>query len=234
MIPGAAATVVRELRACVVPAMSVTAAPASRAIATPAAVSHGLLNKRHLDIPAEGWGWLHLDVAEPHAGSEWTDGGTVRDRREQLMHRERGEGRSAPCPPELTALLHAHIAEFGVGADGRIFRGERNDNELPRLTIVKAWRSARAAVFTAEVVASPLAEKPYDLRHAGVSTWLNGGVPATTVAEWAGHSVEVLLRIYAKCLDGATDQMRRRVDDALDGPKEHEGQGDAEAELGHE
>jgi hypothetical protein len=48
-----------------------------------------------------------------------------------------------------------------------------------------------------------------------VSTWLNGGVPPTTVAEWAGHSVEVLLRIYAKCLDGGDALIRRRVQAAL-------------------
>jgi hypothetical protein len=41
---------------------------------------------------------------------------------------------------------------------------------------------------------------PYDLRHACVSTWLNAGVPATWVAEWAGHSVEVLMRVCAKCI----------------------------------
>jgi hypothetical protein len=40
-------------------------------------------------------------------------------------------------------------------------------------------------------------------------------VPATTVAEWAGHSVEVLLRIYAKCLDGGDTLVRRRVQAAL-------------------
>jgi hypothetical protein len=95
-------------------------------------------------------GWLHLDAAEPHAGSEWTDGGIVRDRRDRLKHRARGEGRSAPCPPELTTLLHAHIGEFGTAPDGRIFRGERNEAEIPRLTIVKAWRAARAAVFAPE------------------------------------------------------------------------------------
>ena len=67
----------------------------------------------------------------------------------------------------------------------------------------------------AEVAASPLARTPYDLRHAAVSTWLNGGVPATTVAEWAGHSVEVLLRIYAKCLDGGDALIRQRVQAAL-------------------
>jgi hypothetical protein len=35
------------------------------------------------------------------------------------------------------------------------------------------------------------------------------------VAEWAGHSVEVLLRIYAKCLDGGDTLVRRRVEAAL-------------------
>jgi hypothetical protein len=35
------------------------------------------------------------------------------------------------------------------------------------------------------------------------------------VAEWAGHSVEVLLRIYAKCLDGGDALVRRRVEAAL-------------------
>lgn len=48
-----------------------------------------------------------------------------------------------------------------------------------------------------------------------MSTWLNGGVPPTTVAEWAGHSVEVLLRIYAKCLDGSDALIRQRVQAVL-------------------
>lgn len=47
------------------------------------------------------------------------------------------------------------------------------------------------------------------------SPWLNGGVPVTQVAEWAGHSVEVLLKVYAKCLDGQDEVSRRRVQEAL-------------------
>jgi integrase len=82
-------------------------------------------------------------------------------------------------------------------------------------TINRVWRWTRAAVFTPEAAASPLARTPYDLRHAAVSTWLNGGVPATQVAEWAGHSVEVLLKIYAKCLDGGSADMRQRIQHAL-------------------
>jgi integrase len=80
---------------------------------------------------------------------------------------------------------------------------------------MRAWRAARRLAFTKEVAAGPLAATPYTLRHACVSTWLNGGVPATQVAEWAGHSVEVLLKVYAKCLDGQDEVARRRVLDAL-------------------
>lgn len=40
-------------------------------------------------------------------------------------------------------------------------------------------------------------------------------MPPTTAAEWAGHSVEVLLRIYAKCLDGGDALIRQRVQVAL-------------------
>jgi integrase len=176
------------------------------------------LRETDLEIPPAGWGQIHVSVAEPHAGREWTDSGENRDRR-ALKQRAPGEGRTAPCPPELTALLHQHIAEFGTGAGGRLFRGERNRNELPRGTVNRVWREARRAAFTPAVVASPLARTPYDLRHAAVSTWLNGGVPAPDVAEWAGHSVEVLLKIYAKCLDGGTEQLRRRVDAALGEPE---------------
>lgn len=172
------------------------------------------LARRNLSLPPQGWGELHLDTAEPHAGKDWTDSGANRDRR-QLKQRAVGEGRTVPCPPELTALLHAHVREFGAGPEGRLFTGERNAAELPKLTIVRAWERARGAVFTAEVAAGQLARSPYDLRHAAVSTWLNGGVPAPTVAEWAGHSVDVLLKIYAKCLDGEAAQMRQRVQAAL-------------------
>jgi hypothetical protein len=48
-----------------------------------------------------------------------------------------------------------------------------------------------------------------------VSTWLNGGIPAPQVAARAGHSVDVLLRVYAKWIAGREDAARRRVEDAL-------------------
>ncbi len=56
---------------------------------------------------------------------------------------------------------------------------------------------------------------PYDLRHAAVSLWLSAGVPPPRVAERAGHSVEVLLRVDAKCLDDGDDIANTRIDAAL-------------------
>jgi hypothetical protein len=35
------------------------------------------------------------------------------------------------------------------------------------------------------------------------------------VAEWAGHSVHVLLKVYAKCIDGQDEAARRRIEAAL-------------------
>jgi integrase len=173
------------------------------------------LAKTNLSLPEKGWGVLHLDTVEPYAGKAWTDSGANRDRRHQLKQREIGVTRPVPCPPELTAILHAHVDEFGFGPGGRLFTGERNSAELPKLTIVRAWQRARAAVFTPEVLASPLAATPYDLRHAAVSGWLNAGVPAAEVARWAGHSPEILLKIYAKCVDGSDETHRRRIQQFL-------------------
>lgn len=64
-------------------------------------------------------------------------------------------------------------------------------------------------------MASPLVAVPYSLHHACVSTWLNAGVPPTQVAAWAGHSVEVLLRVYAKCIVGQDELARRRIEEAI-------------------
>jgi hypothetical protein len=49
-----------------------------------------------------------------------------------------------------------------------------------------------------------------------------GEVLAGQVAERAGHSVAVLLKVYAKCLEGQDQAVRRRIEDALGDPGEPE------------
>lgn len=171
------------------------------------------LGRGDLTIPAEGWGELYLPKSTPTTGAAWADSGKRRDKR-GLKHRPREEVRVVPCPPPLTELLRAHLAEFGTGADGRLIRGVRGD-DLSDSTYGRTWKKARDSALTPEEAASPLARRPYDLRHAAVSTWLNGGVPATQVAEWAGHSVAVLLRVYARCIAGQSDLAREQISRAL-------------------
>jgi hypothetical protein len=48
-----------------------------------------------------------------------------------------------------------------------------------------------------------------------VPLWLNAGVPAPTVARRAGHSVDVLLRVYANCIDGDDEIANQRISGAL-------------------
>ena len=84
---------------------------------------------------------------------------------------------------------------------------------------LKMFHSARDAAFSKSEIASLLARRPYDLRHAAVSTWLNAGVPAPQAAEWAGHGVEVLMRVYAKCISGQQDEAKRRIEEATRPPR---------------
>lgn len=119
-----------------------------------------------------------------------------------------------PCPPELTELLWEHINRYGFGPDGLLFRGERG-GPVPMITYTRVWRAVRAIALTEEAQRTPLAGRPYDLRHAAVSTWLSAGVDPATVAEWAGHSLSVLMEIYAACIYGQEVLARRRVQEAL-------------------
>ena len=172
-----------------------------------------MLSKPDLQLPESGWGELLLSETAPIAGASWTDTGERRDRR-QLKQRAIGEVRSVPSSPPLTRILHDHLRRFGVAADGRLFRNLVG-GDLAESTIARVWDKARRAVFTEEEYASPLARRPYDLRHACVSTWLAAGVPSTQCAEWAGHSVAVLHQIYAKVISGLEAAAHQRIEAAL-------------------
>jgi integrase len=115
----------------------------------------------------------------------------------------------------LVVIIREHIERFGVDDTGRLFRSTRG-NVVAASTYSRVWEEARAIALTPDRVRSPLVGRPYDLRHAGLSLWLNAGVPATDVAERAGNSVDVLLKIYAKCLDGDRERMNVRIEKALD------------------
>jgi integrase len=172
-------------------------------------------------------GWLTLSGATVAIGEEWGDhSGPVENR--GLKHRGKKAARRVPAAPALVALLEKHLKDFGVGPEGRIFITRRGPGGrfVPGVgrppsnnTYTRVWRKTRTMALTEAQQATPLAKVPYHLRHAAVSLWLNSGVPATQVAEWAGHSVAVLLKVYAQCIDGQEDAARLRIQTTLTVPQ---------------
>jgi integrase len=128
------------------------------------------------ELPEDGWGWLTIADASPTAGRAYTDDGQAHEHR-GLKGRTRGRpgtrarkpSRRIPAPPELVAMLREHIARFGAGPDGRIFRSERG-NPINASTWWQVWHKVRAASLTPEQLDGPLMRRPYDLRHPGGST----------------------------------------------------------------
>lgn len=182
------------------------------------------------ELPRQGWGSLTLTDSVKRVGAAWTEHGTATDRR-QLKHRARNAVRIVPIPPLLIAILREHIEHierFGTAPDGRLFQvtwGTRGQGGVVSAKVYgPLWQKARTAALTKAQQRSPLAGRPYDLRHGGVTLALNAGVPAPEVATRAGHSVEVLWRVYAGCISGHDKLWNRRIDEALNEDEDNGGE----------
>ncbi|MEV5571118.1 tyrosine-type recombinase/integrase [Spirillospora sp. NPDC052269] len=174
------------------------------------------LHREDCELPPKGWGRLLLASSSPASGRDWTDSGELHEER-SLKHRAEGVTRPVPIPPELVGLLLRHIARYGLAEDGRLFRSGRG-NRLAPVSYEGVWKRARAKILPVHQLDGPLASRPYDLRHACLSLWLSSGIDPTEVAERAGHSVEMLMRTYAHCIEGREAEVNRRIEAALGSP----------------
>ncbi|CCH35230.1 integrase [Actinosynnema sp. NPDC047251] len=165
-------------------------------------------------LPDSGWGELLLEKSASRAPSRYVDSGQTWEAR-NLKRRAQGTVRPVPIPPHLVVILREHIERFGVTSDGRLFRGLKNGDPVGASVYCDVWRKARLVGLSPQQARSPLGEDPYDLRHAAVSTWLTAGVSPAEVAERAGHTVEVLLKVYAKVLDGQREPSNRKIEGLL-------------------
>jgi integrase len=167
------------------------------------------LGRNDVRLPRRGWGKLRLSETRPRAGRSWTDSGEAHDRK-GLKHRPRAAVRWVPIPPELVALLRWHVTAYGYAPDGRLFRTARG-GMVQESGYGEVWRRAREAVLSPDELKTKLAKRPYDLRHAAVSTWLASGVEPQLVAHRAGQSVAVLFRVYAKFLKGGDEEANAKI-----------------------
>ncbi|MFD3805382.1 tyrosine-type recombinase/integrase [Streptomyces sp. NPDC058619] len=166
-------------------------------------------------LPSAGWGELVLAGSRPEVGSGWTDDGQSFEQR-GLKRRARTATRSVPIPPVLTTMLRGHKEKYGVADDGRLFRAAQG-GRVRSTEYCDLWDAARVKALGTEEAATPLADVPYSLRHAGVSLWINSGVDPVEVARRAGHSLTVLFRFYAKILRGQQDRANELIEKGLRG-----------------
>lgn len=159
-------------------------------------------------LPLKGWERLTLDISRPGVNRQWTDTGNAHEERGLKHRREvtlvscrswlnwsRSFGNTSPG----SALPKMVVSSAASGVEWSLHRATRR------------WQKARGLALTPTQAASPLARtvRPEACR------WLNGGVPAPQVAKRAGHGVDVLLRVYAKCIDGQEEIVNQRIEEAL-------------------
>lgn len=171
------------------------------------------LRRSHLTLPARGRGMMILTGACPRTAAAWTSNGGPYEPR-GLKHRPHGAIRVVPIPAVLVMLLRRHLRTFGTAPDGRLFHGTRG-GPLSESAYGRVWHAARQAALGPALAATGLARRPYDLRHAALSLWLNASGAPAEVAARAGTSVHVLELVYAHCICGQEEVISQRIEDAL-------------------
>lgn len=101
----------------------------------------------------------------------------------------RGGASAAARRDQVPLVLRgaAHMREFETAREGRVFGNERGARWSAHPRIGVCGRT-RGYAPPPEGVDSPLADRPYDLRHACITRWLNAGVPIAEVARRVGNS----------------------------------------------
>ena len=89
-----------------------------------------------------------------------------------------------------------------------------HDGPLSESSYGCTWHAARTQAL-GPAADTALARRPYDLRHAALSLWLNAGAAPAQIAQRAGHSIIMLLAVYTHCIDGQDDITNRQIEHAL-------------------
>ncbi|WP_052319025.1 tyrosine-type recombinase/integrase [Streptomyces pluripotens] len=106
-----------------------------------------------------------------------------------------GEGRRVPVSPDIVGVLRRWIDEADLEFEDLLFPAERG-GPLASSEYKRAWRRARQAVLSPGEVQAGLGEQVSSLRDSCLDRWLEAGVPAWGVAEWAGVSASWIALRY--------------------------------------
>ena len=160
-----------------------------------------------LELPSNGWGLAVLRGALTSPGTRFTSTGSVVEDKE-LKQRAPDATRDVPLAPDLVERLQSHVERWPP-VNGRVFtntagRAPTTTNYGP------VWVRARTKLWPGQHRLGKTTV--YDLRHSAATMMLRAGVPPAEVARRLGHSVDILMRVYA----GVFDDERQRSNELID------------------
>jgi integrase len=160
-----------------------------------------------VELPDVGWGAARLRGAIPSPGTRYTDDGASRQEK-GLKHRPENAVRLVPLPPSLVAWIVAHVERWPSDT-GLVFTNNAERSVTPE-NYGRVWNRAKASVWPADHLLT--ATNPYDLRHSAATAMLRAHVPLPEVARRLGHSVDVLLRVYAGVFEDERERSNTFID----------------------
>ncbi|MCP4959114.1 MAG: tyrosine-type recombinase/integrase, partial [Actinomycetia bacterium] len=149
-----------------------------------------------LDLPDCGWGTAPPRGALPSPGTLYTNTGETREQK-GLKHRPDTAVRPVPVPPPLVERLRSHLDRWPTET-GLVFSNAAGRSVTPE-NYGKVWNREKAKLWPE---GHRLAgTDPYDLRHTAATAMIRARVPLPEIGRRLGHSVDVLLRVYAGVFD---------------------------------
>ncbi|WP_327131093.1 hypothetical protein OG311_06770 [Streptomyces sp. NBC_01343] len=104
-----------------------------------------------------------------------------------------------------------------MAPDGRPFRNAAGNYVEATACLRHNLGATRTKALADHRQSSLLAERPYDLRHTGISFWPHSGAGPAECARRAGQSIQVLFAHYATFLDGLQEHSNRLMEDSMQG-----------------
>jgi integrase len=159
-----------------------------------------------LELPGGGWGLAVLRGASTSPGTRFTSTGAVIEDK-ALKQRPLDATRDVPLAPDLVERMQWHMERWPP-VKGRVFTN--GAGRTPTTTNYgPVWVRARTKLWPDQHRLGNTTV--YDLRHSAATMMLRAGVPPAEVARRLGHSVDILMRVYA----GVFDDERQRSNELI-------------------
>lgn len=168
------------------------------------------LRLEDVTLPATGWGQAR--VSTPTIVTERRLTGTAANHVERSAPKGRcpGEVREVPLPPEAVQALLLHLQLNKVDAGGRLFT-HSDGGPITQSGLGSVWRAGLR-----RIPGEPWKGlRMYHLRHTAATWQLEADELPKEVARRMGHSVTVLMDVYASWFDDETGLATSRMDAVL-------------------